>query len=115
MPEVLIYTTSYCGYCRAAKAQLESLGIDYREIDVTSDAQMRRDLIAKAEGRRTVPQIFIDGNYLGIADDFNGYPQTAKLPAGYYSVRVVAPDGRVEERRIYVAVGQEYNYNYKFR
>jgi hypothetical protein len=60
-------------------------------------------------------KIYIDGRYLGIADDFNGYPQTAKLPGGYYNVRVVAPSGAVEKRRIYVAVGQEYNFNYKFK
>ena len=59
-------------------------------------------------------QIFVDGQYLGIADDFNGYPQTAKLPAGYHWVRAVAPDGRTIERRIYVAAGQELNFNWDF-
>ncbi len=59
-------------------------------------------------------QIFVDGRYLGIADDFNGYPQTAKLPAGYHHVRAVAPDGRSIERRIYVAAGEELNFNWKF-
>ncbi len=59
-------------------------------------------------------QVFVDGQYLGIADEFNGYPQTAKLPGGYHQVRVVSPDGRVVERRIYVAVGQELNFDLDF-
>lgn len=59
-------------------------------------------------------RIFVDDRYLGIADDYNGYPQTAKLPAGYHWVRAVAPDGRTIERKIYVAVGEELNFNWRF-
>jgi len=59
-------------------------------------------------------KVFVDGKYLGIADDFNGYPQTAKLSVGYHDIRVVAPDGRTEHRRIYVAAGQEFNFNLNF-
>lgn len=59
-------------------------------------------------------QVFVDGRYLGVADDFNGYPQTAKLPSGYHQVRAVSPDGRVLERRIYVAAGRELNFNWEF-
>ena len=59
-------------------------------------------------------EIYVDGGFLGIADDFNGYPQTAKLPVGTHNIRVVAPDGREVVRRIYVAPGQEVNFNLKF-
>lgn len=59
-------------------------------------------------------RVYVDGDYLGIADDFNGYPQKARLPAGYHSVRVVSPAGRVEVRRIYVAAGRELNFNLEF-
>ncbi len=59
-------------------------------------------------------QVFVDGHYLGVADEFNGFPQTAKLPSGYHQVRAVAPDGRVIERRIYVAAGQELNFDWRF-
>ena len=59
-------------------------------------------------------QIYIDGKLLGIADDFNGYPQTARLPAGRYNIRVVAPNGHVERRRVYVVAGRELNFNLKF-
>ena len=59
-------------------------------------------------------QVYIDGELLGIADDFNGYPQTARLPAGRYNIRVVAPNGQVEKRRVYVVAGRELNFNLKF-
>ncbi len=59
-------------------------------------------------------RIYVDGDYLGIADDFNGYPQTAKLSAGHHTVRVVSPGGQVETRRIYVAAGRELNFNLTF-
>lgn len=59
-------------------------------------------------------QVFVDGYYLGVADEFNGYPQTAKLPSGYHQVRAVSPDGTVIERRIYVAAGQELNFDWDF-
>ena len=59
-------------------------------------------------------RIYINGQLLGVADDFNGYPQTAKLLTGYYNVRVVSPRGQVEKRRVYVAMGQELNFNFRF-
>ena len=64
--------------------------------------------------RPQTSRIFINGRLLGIADDFNGYPQTTRLPAGTYAVRVVSPEGRVDERRIYVAAGHELNFNLRF-
>jgi hypothetical protein len=60
-------------------------------------------------------QVFVDGRYLGVADDFNGFPQTAKLPAGYHDVKIVSPDGRTVGRRIYVAAGEELNFNLNLR
>ena len=59
-------------------------------------------------------EIYIDGKLLGIADDFNGYPQPARLPAGRYNIRVVAPNGQVEVRRVYVVAGRELNFNLRF-
>ena len=44
----------------------------------------------------------------------HGYPQTARLPAGRYNIRVVAPNGQVERRRVYVVAGRELNFNLKF-
>jgi len=59
-------------------------------------------------------QIFVDGAFIGIADDLDGWPQTAKLPAGYHEVRVVTPDGRTDHRRIFVSAGQELHFSLKF-
>lgn len=59
-------------------------------------------------------RIYVDGHYLGIADQFNGYPQTATLPAGYHNIRIEAPNGQIVRQRIYVAAGKEFNFNLKF-
>ena len=59
-------------------------------------------------------KIFVDGNYLGIVDQFNGYPQTAILPTGYHNIRIVSPSGQVVRQRVYVAAGREFNLNLKF-
>ena len=59
-------------------------------------------------------QIWIDGTYIGIADDYNGTPGHAHLTPGVHHVRVVAPDGTVRERKIYVMPGKELNFNLKF-
>ena len=59
-------------------------------------------------------KVFVDGNYLGIADQYNGYPQTAALPSGYHNIRIVSPSGQVARQRIYVAAGREFNFNLRF-
>jgi len=65
---VLIYTTSYCPYCFGAKALLRSKNVAFEEIDVTGDPA-RREEMERLSGRRTVPQIFIDGKPIGGFDD----------------------------------------------
>jgi glutaredoxin 3 len=59
-----IYTTRFCGYCRAAKAFLEARGLSYAEIDVSSDDEKRSEMVKRSQ-QRTVPQIFIDGKSVG--------------------------------------------------
>jgi glutaredoxin 3 len=59
MPPVEIYTTRFCPYCSAAKALLKRKGVSYSEIDVSSDFGRREEMIQRANGRMTVPQIFI--------------------------------------------------------
>jgi glutaredoxin 3 len=61
---VRIYTTIYCGHCWRAKLLLQRRGIRYQEIDVTGDPAARAWLV-QATGRRTVPQIFVDGRPIG--------------------------------------------------
>jgi len=68
MAQVRIYTTSYCPYCRAAKALLRKKAVQFEEIDVTDDAQLRAEM-EKLSRRMTVPQIFIDGKPIGGYDD----------------------------------------------
>ena len=69
MSKILIYTTSICPYCVRAKNLLKSKNLSYDEIDVTNDPAARESLIKKANGRRTVPQIFIDDKHIGGCDD----------------------------------------------
>lgn len=72
MAKVVVYTTEYCPYCVRAKALLERKGVSFDEIDVGVDDAQREQMI-QASGRRTVPQIFIDGNPVG------GYDELAAL------------------------------------
>lgn len=68
MNQVVIYSKNYCPYCARAKHLLSRKGIAFEEIDVTFDAEGQQEMIARS-GRRTVPQIFIDGVHLGGSDD----------------------------------------------
>lgn len=68
MPQVVMYTTSWCPYCRAAKSLFAAKKIEFTELDVTEDPKLRTDM-ERLSGRRTVPQIFIDGNSIGGYDD----------------------------------------------
>jgi len=67
-PRVIVYSTEYCGYCLRAKQLLDRKKIPYTEIDVTHDTALREKMEAES-GRRTVPQIFIDGKHIGGCDD----------------------------------------------
>ncbi len=73
MKPVTIYTTQTCGFCLRAKELLKERGIPYEEIDVTFDDGARERLVEKADGRRTVPQIFIGDQGIG------GYTDLAQL------------------------------------
>ncbi len=73
MAEIKIYRTTYCGYCDMAKRLFNDLGVEFEEIDVTHDPDMRQKLVQMTGGRRTVPQIFIDGVAVG------GYTDVAAL------------------------------------
>jgi glutaredoxin 3 len=74
MARVLVYTTAMCPFCVRAKRLLEVRGIAYEEIDVGANVEMRADLVHRT-GRRTVPQIFIDGRSIG------GFEELAALDA----------------------------------
>lgn len=67
-PKIIIYTTLYCPYCHAAKALLKRKGASFEEIDV-QDPALRQDMMRRAHGRRSVPQIFIGDRHVGGSDE----------------------------------------------
>jgi glutaredoxin 3 len=78
-PRILIYTTPFCGYCAAAKRLLAKKGAEFTEIDVMMDSAQRQEMLAKSNGRRTVPQIFIDGRHIGGFDDLSALDKAGEL------------------------------------
>jgi glutaredoxin 3 len=81
MAAVEIYTTMFCPYCHRAKKLLESKGVAYREIAVDADANARMKMMERSGGRRTVPQIFIDGQHVGGSDELAALDRAGKLDA----------------------------------
>ena len=67
--KVIIYTKSYCPYCVKAKNLLEKKGVQYKEVDVENDANALEEMLAKSNGRKTFPQIFIGNMHVGGCDD----------------------------------------------
>jgi glutaredoxin 3 len=76
---ILVYSTPFCGYCAAAKRLLTAKGAEYTEIDVMMDPGRRQEMLAKSGGRRTVPQIFIDGRHIGGFDELNALDKAGGL------------------------------------
>jgi glutaredoxin 3 len=81
MARIVIYTTPFCGYCRAAKTLLGNKGLEFEEIDVAFDAETRAEMIQRAQGLRTVPQIFIHGRHVGGYDELAAFEREGKLDA----------------------------------
>ena len=79
MPKVEIYSTRYCPYCIAAKALLTRKNVAFTEIDVSGDPAGRSKMVERANGRMTVPQIFIDGVHVGGCDDLHALERAGKL------------------------------------
>lgn len=81
MAQVEVYTRIFCGYCVRAKALLDAKGAVYDEIDITLDGARRAEMIQRAQGRSTVPQIFIDGAHVGGCDDLHALDAAGRLDA----------------------------------
>ena len=81
MSEVTIYTKSWCPYCQKAKALLGSKHVAYEEIDVGNDPEGQAAMAKRANGRSTVPQIFINGTHVGGCDDLHALDDAGKLDA----------------------------------
>lgn len=78
MSKVVIYTTSMCCYCHRAKDLLRAKGVPFSEIDASSGA-VRAELVAKAGGRTTVPQIWIGDAHVGGCDDLYALDRSGRL------------------------------------
>jgi glutaredoxin 3 len=76
---VIVYSQPFCGYCSAAKRLLTAKGAAFTEIDVMAEHGRRDEMIARSGGRRTVPQIFIDGRHIGGYDDLSALDKAGEL------------------------------------
>jgi len=79
MPSVTIYTKSWCPYCSAAKRLLDDKGVAFTEIDIEKKPEARAEMIRKANGRTTVPQIFIGEKHVGGCDDLYALDDRGQL------------------------------------
>ena len=79
MKSVTLYTTPFCGYCLAAKRLLGAKGVAYAEIDVAAEPSRRAEMVQRAMGRRTVPQIFIGAEHVGGFDEIYALDRAGKL------------------------------------
>jgi glutaredoxin 3 len=79
MPDVEIYTTPFCPYCTSAKELLRQKGVDFTEIGVAGLPDRRAEMVVRAQGRTTVPQIFIGETHVGGCDDLYALDEAGKL------------------------------------
>lgn len=79
MTTVEIYTSPLCGFCHAAKRLLNEKGISFSEVDVLREPARKAEMIARANGGRTVPQIFIGGTHVGGCDDLYALERSGRL------------------------------------
>jgi glutaredoxin 3 len=81
MAPVEIYTTRWCPYCHMAKGLLKRKGVTFTEIDLSRHRELRSEMIERANGRMTVPQIFIGPVHVGGSDDLHALERAGKLDA----------------------------------
>ena len=81
MPRVEVYSKMLCPYCTRAKRLLADKGVTIEEFDITMGGSKRAEMLARANGRSTVPQIFIDGRHIGGSDDLAALDRAGRLDA----------------------------------
>ena len=81
MTSVEIYTSPLCGYCHAAKRLLAQKGVEFAEIDLAQAPGRRAEMVARAGGRRTVPQIFVGDVHVGGCDELHALERAGRLDA----------------------------------
>lgn len=79
MQDVEIYTSPLCGFCHAAKRLLDSKGVTFTEIDVRAEPDRKAEMIDRAGGARTVPQIFVGETHVGGCDELYALDRAGKL------------------------------------
>ncbi len=79
MARVEIYTKMFCGYCSSAKRLLAGKGVEVEEYDITLGGPKRAEMLQRANGRSSVPQIFIDDVHVGGCDDLHALDHDGKL------------------------------------
>ncbi|MGQ9425271.1 glutaredoxin 3 [Gilvimarinus sp. F26214L] len=78
MHPITVYSSNWCGFCRAAKALLKERGLEFHEIDVTADPNRKMEMMERS-GRRTVPQIFFGDEHIGGYTDLRDYFEEQEL------------------------------------
>ena len=79
MAKVEMYTTMWCPYCARARALMEQKGVGYTNIDIAEEPKRRDEMIRRAGGRTSVPQIFINGEHIGGCDEMVALDRAGKL------------------------------------
>lgn len=79
MVDVTIYTRMMCGYCTAAKRLLDRKGVKYTEHDASFSPELRQEMISRANGRYTFPQIFVGSVHVGGSDELHALDDQGKL------------------------------------
>jgi len=79
MAEVELYTTMFCPYCARARELLEQKGVVYTDIDIIEEPARRDEMMRRAGGRTSVPQIFINGEHIGGSDELVALERAGEL------------------------------------
>ncbi len=79
MPHVIVYSGPFCPYCTKAKALLDKKNVTYEDFNVKEDADKLQEMLEKSGGRKTIPQIFINGRHIGGCDDLYALNDAGQL------------------------------------
>lgn len=81
MAEVELYTTAWCPFCTRARSLLQKKGVAFVDIDIDAEPDRRSEMIRRAGGRTSVPQIFINGEHIGGSDELAALDRQGRLDA----------------------------------
>ncbi|MEL6968381.1 MAG: glutaredoxin 3 [Pseudomonadota bacterium] len=90
MAEITVYTRQLCGYCTAAKRLLSSKGVSFTEHDATFEPDLKKEMIQRANGASTFPQIFFGDQHIGGCDDLMALERQGKLDSVLESARAAS-------------------------